>query len=524
MRTVYGKLVALLFLVIIALMLFLPMRSGLEDHLYAYPHNLRMNKGDSYNITYELDADYAQAVTYTSVDESIAIVNSRGKVTAISPGSTDIHLDAAGGARTTVHVEVSGVPTTQLTLNTSYVAMEKGDVTGLSASFNEDAYDTRLEWKSLDPEIAEVNSVGRVTARRGGTTKVYAVAPSGLNAAATIFVHVSGDAVRITPEELTVGTGAALRMDTYYFPDDTTDNVNGWTTSDSHVLTVDEDGTIHAVGVGQAILSVFTEEGLSSSSVIRVEPSADTFTIDPSAVTIERGDSLTLTPRFLNADGSEDTLANGHYIEWTSSQPEIATVENGVVIGHKSGRTRITAKADGMIATCDLRVQVLVRKIEFERAQVFLLREQTVRPIQLNPSISPADPDDPTITFSTNNDMVADVSQGGLVTLTGGYGTAVITARAASGAVAHLEINVVAELPDPNATPTPLPLDGDTFAATDAPEIEGAQSDDAPSYSFDDIGNGVEAPVDPESAGISPEATPVTNMSQEAEAGSLFQY
>ena len=565
MRTVYGKLTTLLFLCIVELMLFLPMRSGLEDHLYAYPHSLRMNKGDSYDITYELDADHAQKINYTSLDSSVAIVDPKGRVTAMSPGSTDIHLTAAGGARTSVHIEVAGVPTTQLQLNTDYVRMEKGDVTGLTASFNADADDTRLEWRSMDAAIAQVDHIGRVTAMRGGETQVYAQAPNGLNAAATIFVHVSGDVVRITPEALTLGTGSSLKMGTYYMPDDTTDVVNGWTSSDSHVLSVDPDGTVHAVGIGQAILSVFTEEGLSTSAVVKVEQSAANFDITPSAVTIERGDFIDLEPRFLNADGTPNTESTTHYIDWASSDPGVASVEAGRVIGHKSGLVRITASSDGKVAACDLTVHVLVREITLDKQQVYLLREDTVKPIQLIATINPADPDDPTITYSTNNDMVANVSQDGIVTMTGGYGTAIITARAASGAVAHCEINVVTEIPDPNASASPAPLDRTEQTGTDVHggdaggtpsggfsfddigngvesrrNIEDYTHSDLPSggdskpagsappasggFSFDDIGNTIQAPKDLEDAGISPGTSKPADPAQGATAGGLFEF
>ena len=185
MKTVYGKLTGMIVLILAALLLLIPMRSGQEDHLYAYPRNLRMNRGDSYGITYTLDADRYQKVSYTSVDESVATVDSDGLITAVSPGSTDIHLDAAGGARTTVHVEVVGTPATRLTLNTDSVTMEKGQVTGLRAAFNDGADDTRIEWHSRDDAIASVDEIGRVTAVSGGRTQVYAVAPSGLSAALT---------------------------------------------------------------------------------------------------------------------------------------------------------------------------------------------------------------------------------------------------------------------------------------------------------------------------------------------------
>ena len=448
MRTVYGKLIALIFVTVVALMLFLPMRSGMEDHLYAYPRNLRMGKGDSYAISYVLDSDRAQTVSYSSADESVAIVSEKGRVTAVNYGATDIRLLAQNGAKTAVHVEVAGTPTTRIALNTDVLNMEKGQVTGLSATFNDGADDMRLEWRSEDPEIAQVDAAGRVTAMRGGQTTVYALSPSGLRADASVFVHVAGDAMRIAPEALTVGTGASLKMDVNYFPEDTTDTVTRWVSSDPNLLRVDADGTIHAVDVGSPVLTAYTEGGLSDSAVIHVEKAAEDFDLALTAVTIERGVQLDLEARFLDAEGNIDPDASGHYIEWTSDNPEVAPVENGRVVGLSSGTATITARADGMMSQCRLRVQVFVRKIKLDRTEAWLLKEEAQKPIQLHAEITPSDPDDPTITWSTDNEMVAGVDENGLVTPTGGYGTAVITARAASGAEEHFTMNVVPELPE----------------------------------------------------------------------------
>ena len=487
MRTVYGKLMALTVLVLVALLLFIPMRSGTEDYLYAYPRSIRMNKGDSYAITYQLDSDHAQRIEYSAVDERVCSVTQDGLVTAVGSGSTDIRLNAEDGARTSVHVEVAGSSVTQLRLNADSIRMEKGQVSGLRASFNDGAEDTRIEWRSMDDAIAQVDSVGRVTALRGGRTMVYAITPSGLSAGADVFVHVSGDAVRITPEQLTVGTGATLRAGTYYLPDDATDEAIRWKSDNTWVLRVTDDGEIHAVGEGEAVLSVFTQEGLSASTVVKVESAADRFDLSPSAVTLERGNSLALEARFLDADGKPDVEAQSHYIEWESSDPRVAIVNDGYVTALASGTTRITASADGMTAACDVRVQVLVHEIVLDQDEVYLLRPETVNPIQLHPRLVPIDPDDPTLAWSTNNDMVANVSHDGLVTMTGGYGTAVITARAASGAEAHMTVNVVTEIPDPNApkaTPTAAPADD----AGDGTGEDGG-------FEFDDIGSSVEGRV-----------------------------
>ena len=448
MRTIYGKLTAMILAVTLGLMLFLPMRFGQEDHLYAYPHSIRMNRGDTYSITCTLDSDRAQSVGYASVDENVATVDAKGQVKAVGPGTTDIHISASGGAKTSVRVEVSGVPTTKLVLNTDTLRMEKGQATGLSASFNEGADDTRLEWASADSEIAKVDAAGRVTALRGGQTQVYATTPNGLRAAADVFVHVSGDAMRMTPEDLTVGTGASLTIGPVWFPDDTTDTVERWVSSDERLLTVDADGTIHAVGVGKPVLTVYSGEGLSSSAVINVEQSAEHFDLSPTTATIERGDTLDLQTRFFDAEGNPYPASEDHYITWVSSNPEVATVDNGHVEALKSGQTVISATVDGQTASCALQVQVLVHEITLNEHEIYMLKSATYMPIQLIATIRPDDPDDPTITWLTDNDLVATVDENGLVTLTGGYGTAVITARAVSGAEAHFTVSVVVKLPE----------------------------------------------------------------------------
>ena len=456
MKTPYGKLAALAVVLVVVLLLLAPMRSGLEDYLYAHPRRIRMNRGDSYDITYRLISESPQWISFSSTDDSIAAVNSAGKITAMAPGKAQIRLKARDGAKAVVNVTVAGTPATSLALNVDALSMEKGQVTGLRAILDEAAEDTRIEWSSLDENVAQVDAVGRVTAVGGGTTRVQARTMGGLIAGADISVHVSGTAIRITPEDVTVGTGTNMRMGTYYLPDDTTDVVTHWTSSDEHVLRIQNDGTMEAVGTGTAVLGVFSEEGLSGSTMIRVEPAAADFDISPTAATLERGNTLALIPRFIDSDGQQDEQSSGHYISWNSSNPEVASVDNGVVTALKTGQARITAAADGMEAACDLRVRVLVHEVRLDKREVFLLREQTVDPIQLTAEVIPADADDTGITFSTDNELVATVDQSGLVTPTGGYGTAIISAQSTSGAQARFILNVVLELPEdyePSDTP-----------------------------------------------------------------------
>ncbi|MBR6767076.1 MAG: Ig-like domain-containing protein [Clostridia bacterium] len=449
MKTPSVRLAALIIFLLIAILIFAPMRSGVEDYIELNVRSLRMNAGDTYDIDYTLYSRSSQNVMYASSNENVVTVDNMGMVTAHNPGSARIRVIAQNGARTFANVEVAGGETRTMTLNAQSISLERGQISGLKAVFNEGADDTRVVWHSEDEDVATVDAAGRVSGVGGGETRIVATAAGGLTASADVKVFVSGDAVRITPSDITVGVGAKLRMGCYFIPEDTTDEIARWQSSNESVLAVGKDNTIIAKSVGQAVISVFTENGLNGATLIRVEPSANDFELAPSAVTIERHHNLELTPRFIDASGNLTDAYDGHYIEWTSSNPDIASVdENGMVTGISSGVAGITARCDGMSATCFVTVEVLTHDVRLNETVVDLLREQTVTPIQLEVTIDPVDPDDPTITYTTDNPQVAFADENGLVTFTGAYGTAVITARAASGAEASCTFNVLVKLPE----------------------------------------------------------------------------
>ena len=472
MKTSPGKLAALAFVLLLAVVLFLPMRAGQEDQLVLEPKGLRMSVGDSYTVRWDLNSDNPdQTVRFTSSNEEIAEVDEDGTVRALKSGEAEIRARASGGASARMQVTVAGVPMTELSLNVDELRIDKGQFSGLRASFNDDATDKRLTWVSSDESIVRVNSYGRIEGVGGGEAYVSAISATGMSATAKVYVHVAGTAVHISPEQLTLGVGAHVPLKASYLPLDSTDKVRRWISSDTRILTVSEDGAIDACGVGTAYVTVVTEDGLTTGMEVIVEPAPRELQLDPARATLERGDTLQMQLMFLEEDGSVEQNVD-HLTTWSTSDESVATVDqNGFVTAIKSGTCRITAAADGMTATCELTVQVSIQEIRLNQTEVYLLREETGTPIQLKAAISPSDPDDLTLTFTTNNDQVATVDQNGLVTMTGGYGTAIITASAASGARAEFIVNVVTQLPEPTPEPEPeAPYEEPEPTATPEPE------------------------------------------------------
>lgn len=446
MKTAFGKLSMLAFVLLMGILLLAPMRAGVEDALLASVDAVSLNPGETLEVKYELRTESVQTVAYSSEDPTVASVDQRGIVTAREPGETTIRLRAQGGASDTVVVTVAGVPVTHFALNTKLLELQKGEVSGLSVEFNQGATDQRVEWMSANPEIVTVDAAGRVTAVGSGETYIIATTPSGFSAAATVRVNVRGTAVHVVPGDLTVGVGATFQLDVSYLPEDTTDKVVGWKSSNPQVLTVNSAGNVRAVSVGSAEITVTTEAGLSGKTMIRVESAAKDLQVNPTNLTLERGDVQALEAWFIGADGQPDVNVN-HHIEWASADPEIAAVKDGVVTAVSSGSTVVSASADGITAKCIVRVQTTVKSVSLNMDELYLLREQTGAPFQLKAALIPADADNTRLTFTCDNDHVARVSRDGLVTLTGGYGTAMITVTAASGAQDAFAVHVVNELP-----------------------------------------------------------------------------
>ena len=442
MRTAFGKLIMLALVLTMGLLLLAPMRSGIEDSLTASIEEAFLEPGETASVTYELVAESAQTVAYSSDDIHIATVSQQGLITAVSPGTTTIRLTAQGGVTAKVEVQVAGVPVRTFSLNTQSIEMEKGDVSGLSYTFNHGAMEQSVSWSSANPEIVTVDAAGRLTALSAGETYVTAVTAGGMSDSAYVRVKVRAEAVKITPESLTVGVGTAFRLSAGFLPEDATDAIVSWSSSAPQVLSVDENGQTRAISAGTAKITVTTRDGLSASTLIEVEPASKDFLLNPAELTIERGDTQLLEACFIGADGQPDMNVN-HHIQWESSDETVAVVEDGVVTALKSGRAIITASADGFETQCAVTVCTSVSEVHLNIAEQTFYQNQELKPFLFRTTVLPEDADDKTLTFTSDNELVAKVSSNGLVTLTGGCGTAVITVKAQSGATASCVLNVL---------------------------------------------------------------------------------
>lgn len=131
-----------------------------------------------------------------------------------------------------------------------------------------------------------------------------------------------------------------------------------YTSSDTAVATVDENGLITAHKEGTAVITASLPNGQQASQNIRVLPFIRSITLSDTSLKVKNNQSRkTITATVAPANAAEPLV-------WTSSDPSIATVdENGVVTGMKDGYVTITctAKYSGVSASCKVKVCDLIQ-------------------------------------------------------------------------------------------------------------------------------------------------------------------
>ena len=141
------------------------------------------------------------------------------------------------------------------------------------------------------------------------------------------------------------------------FTDD--DKTVTWSSSNSAVVSV-SNGELKALKVGSAVITA-KAGGKSASCTVTVKEEEEPVVPDPVPVT-----SVTLNKTSLSlTEGESATLvatvlpdnADDKKVTWTSSDPSVATVLDGLVTALKAGTTVITAKAGDKTATCAVTVK-----------------------------------------------------------------------------------------------------------------------------------------------------------------------
>ena len=134
--------------------------------------------------------------------------------------------------------------------------------------------------------------------------------------------------VSLSPDILTLDVGESSTLTATITPDNATEKSVTWESSDTNIATVDTNGVATAVAQGCTTIKA-TVGGKSADCTVTVIAAAtvpvESVSLDKTSLELTKGGTDTLTATITPNNASNKSVT------WNSSNPSVATVENGVV-------------------------------------------------------------------------------------------------------------------------------------------------------------------------------------------------
>ena len=256
-----------------------------------------------------------------------------------------------GGAydfKVTVEGETPVKPT-KITIP-SVVSVEVGESKDIEATVTPANAECTLTWSISDNSIATVYQNGMITGKSVGYADLKVKADNGVYAMCRVSVY------RPTPSSVSMKSSLAMNVgDTYtlsptVYPSNSQYTLT-WTSSNTNVATVSSTGKVTAKGAGTANVTVKTDNGKTAICSVTVSAKSVTSVSVKSTLSMEVGDTYTLTPTVTPSDAETS-------FTWSSDKSSVATVSQyGVVTAKGTGTANITVTTDnGKTATCKVTV------------------------------------------------------------------------------------------------------------------------------------------------------------------------
>jgi hypothetical protein len=211
--------------------------------------------------------------------------------------------------------------------------------------------DTTVQWTSADSTIATVDEDGVVRGIRPGRVQIIASVGEIAGGVDLAVRYPAIRAVVVRPDGYTVGANRHLALEALIVTE-LGDTLRGypleWISSDPSVVEIVGPGDVLGVTGGVAAITATAGEVEGSATVYVGAPVGSILLTPPGTSTLRPGQRLTIQAELREAGpGSRPLVTGTRAIQWTSSEPAIATVsEAGEVLALSPGRSVITAHVE----------------------------------------------------------------------------------------------------------------------------------------------------------------------------------
>lgn len=209
----------------------------------------------------------ASAYQWKSSNRSVATVDTQGVVTAKASGMAIISATSGWSEQTCILTVYGAVNVEVFRAYPSEYTVKIGETFMVGCEVEPEIVQAGIVWTSSNETVATVDIMGTVTPLGVGSTTITATL-NGTDISSSCTIHVVGIQGIEIPSSLDMFVGETQKLTYTIVPQGISANVL-WSSSNTEVVTVNEDGVVTALNFGTALITA-TVEGKNLSSTCQV--------------------------------------------------------------------------------------------------------------------------------------------------------------------------------------------------------------------------------------------------------------
>ena len=377
-----------------------------------------------------------KTITWESSNFDIVSVYG-GYICGKNVGTATIKATASNGQSVSCEITVKEkeAEVNKVILSKSAVQLKRGEEVTLTATVIPDTVkDKTITWTSSNTSVAEVKD-GKITAKGVGTSIITASSVNNRKALCIVRVMpIFVESLSFDKNNAVMVPGDNLQLNVTFTPADSTNKSVTYISTDESIATVSNTGLVKAIKPGKVTIIARSYNYKEARCEVRVHIPAKKVTLNKTELTLDIGKSEKLVAT-LDPANSTST------IEWSSSNPSVAEVKNGVVTAKKGGSATITVKtSNDKTATCKVIVkekEVEVSAIKLNKTSLTLKKGASEK---LTASVTPSNATNKNLTWKSSNNSIVEVNSGTVKAKKNG--TATITVSTSNGKKATCKVTV----------------------------------------------------------------------------------
>jgi len=342
------------------------------DSVTISPNVLNLKVGETSSLTYNISPSNAdiKSTVWSSSNTGVVSVDKDGKVSAVGIGMANVVIKVVGQdnseafdsivvnviSRYTSVDSVTLVDVNNNTLSNS-INLNIGEEVTIKFLLNpSNATLKEANWTNSDSsKVSMKDSVGyalikglevgssdiEITVKDyDGNVKTDSVKVNVINSNQPVLVS----SIALSPTSVTLNPNGTYKFNVTVSPNNATNKGVIWSSNDTNVVSVDQNGNIKALKEGTAKIRVTAQDGSGKyvEASVTVESSKPTnvlvtgVSLNASTVKMYVGQSYQLIHTI------KPSNATNKGVTWSSSNTNVVSVSNGKIVGKSSGKARIT--------------------------------------------------------------------------------------------------------------------------------------------------------------------------------------